>query len=396
MFSFIGQLSESRLYPSLQSLERLTTFQASDNVTLYICALHIITWEERQPRWAGGHCGLRYAADTVQWGDFNKWRVSSNDLYALLYLINTIDNPHVRLKVNDWPLSWLKDCSRSLGRHEVIHRMFMRLEYDLPVVDGSIKAIRRLSQDWDVLDKSKRKICLTSLIQKIKLKMPSAEILRILEALSVDENLNYKIDEEFEDITEDATAGATASASVATCVGAVGGIGAGFDSSPKGMAKSIYAQKKPEKKSLVIKRPMPITETKIEDVYIGRGETVEVYVDPSKADIAKIINNSKYGNYRGVLGNNLLVWCADEVNHDHINDSEIFGKLDGIHFQGDLLHIMLSNYGRNSEWPVNPETYDDFESDDEIETVFSADPLVKRAFGSIPATIPSYHRKNID
>lgn len=259
MFSFINQLSESRQYSSLQAVERLTDFQSSDNVTLYICALHILTWEERQPRWSGGHWGLRYAHDTVQWGEFDKWRISGNDLYALLYFIKQRSGPHVRLDVNDLPRDWLKDCSMSLGRHVVIHRMFMRLDYDLPIVDGSIKAIRRLSQDWDVLDKDKRKICLTSLLQKIKLKMPHAEIIQHLEALSVDENLNYKIDEEFDDIVENASAGATASGSVATCVAGVGGIGVGFDTSPEGMAKSFYNDKKTtkKKKPLVIKRPAP-------------------------------------------------------------------------------------------------------------------------------------------
>ena len=256
MFSFIGQLCESRQYPSTQSIERLTDFQASDNVTLYICALHILTWEERQPRWVGGHWGRRYAHETVQWGDFDKWRISGSDLYALLYFINKISGPHVRLKVNDLPREWLKDCSMNVGRHVVIHRMFMRLDYDLPVVDSSVKAIRRLSQDWDVLDKEKRKICLTSLIQKIKSKMPQAEILVHLEALSVVEDLNYKIDEEFEDVLENASSGATASASVATCVGAVGGIGVGFDTSPEGMSKSIYGQTNDtkKKKPVVIKR----------------------------------------------------------------------------------------------------------------------------------------------
>lgn len=142
------------------------------------------------------------------------------------------------------------------------------------------------------------------------------------------------------------------------------------------------------------RRWIALCEGRVVDIYLGVTDRVEVHVNPSSGDIARILKGSRNGTYRGVLGRDLIVWCADEVTHDHVDDSGGLGRLTGIRFMGDQHRITLSTYGREgAEWPLNAETMDDFASDEEIEECFRHSPLVAKAFGTTPASIPNYRKR---
>jgi hypothetical protein len=169
-------------------------------------------------------------------------------------------------------------------------RCFTRLDRDLHIDNSSMKAVRRLIQSWPDLDREKKQLAMTRLLQMLRHRALKAELLPRLMKVAAEHRLEMEdvcdletgegcLDEPrskpkpaskgpsllsqitnialgavaattaikaLRRVKEDASAGATAASSVATVSGA---IGAGFD--PKGH-RGIYEPK-------VIKRVMEAT-----------------------------------------------------------------------------------------------------------------------------------------
>lgn len=294
MFDFIGTLSESRLVPSQTTLRNFTAQDLSELAVLYVCALYILsTYEDSES------VAYNYAKRTVQYGsDFEKWRVSANDLYAILYgLMNrsaTLKNPHTSdpfrehlpLNIPSY-LRWLKALGYGDGNRisKSTHRfLFSRLDNNFKINNSSIRAVRRAVMDWEDLDAKEKRLTMTRLMQLMQIRAPKSELLPALHKVAAKHDLQIDglksntpdylapgHDEKRRGSlllslagiaagvgtvnalarkNESASCGATGAASVAAAPTAIGGIGVGFD--PNG-DKGVYQGAK-KKKPLILRR----------------------------------------------------------------------------------------------------------------------------------------------
>lgn len=209
-------LTESRLFPSRQTLEKWDKMKLAHTAYLYFIILEALVCEDDMQKWASAYC-----QKAGQPADFDQWRSDSNDLYVLLHALND----QAALAISP---AIVRDWLRHPHSHDRMQRLFNRLDAMLHVTDSSLKAIRRLVMHWTENSIRERHDIILKLIPQIKKYAPHSELLTHLQRL-----------EQRTDVTEAATTGGTSAANVAT---SVGGLGAGFD--PDGGWKSIYSPEK--------------------------------------------------------------------------------------------------------------------------------------------------------
>lgn len=259
-YSFLAELSESKLFPSSLALSKLARPDLADLTHLYLCALRILLHDPNSAGWT-----RHYIRRTLRWNGFTQWRNDATDLYVLLHALTT-QGEGVSALFQQSLLRWLRKATTDDGEHEIeARRVFVRLDFDLGVKDGSLRAIRRLVMDWPVLTRREQRLAMTRMLQYLRSRASKAEILPYLTRVAQLGNLEIKGARNLETgeeerpmgflaslasgrrLRETATSGATSSASVATVAGA---LGVGFD--PNGDT-GIYP-KKPKNKPLVLKR----------------------------------------------------------------------------------------------------------------------------------------------
>jgi hypothetical protein len=214
-FPFINDLCESHLIPSKTSLKQWKSTKLSELSYLYFIRLRILLASDTKA-WANKYCD-----DAGDPNDFEAWRTSGNDLYAMLHALVGDAKMHIDSRLIR---HWLRHCKDE----DDTRRLFMRLDGMFAISNSSMRAIRRAVTEWDDVDERERESILVKLIQMIHTLAPSnSELLPHLKILQ-------------KELDESASAGATGAANVATVAG---GLGAGFD--PKGGWRSIYSKKKP-------------------------------------------------------------------------------------------------------------------------------------------------------
>jgi hypothetical protein len=268
----LGNLSESRMFRSKNAIERITARQAVDLFHMHICAFTILRLSPASERWAKD-----YARRTVNYGFFKEWRTNSTDLGILGWALFTEDvdfrlpaisnRLRERLTVDPSMLErWIKSAQTTFDVG-LTKRIFSRLDLGLRVDDESLRAIRRLVQDWTDLDAEEAQLCVTRLLQLLRTHGAKTEILDQLNllakqyglelmgvcnpdtgectsgppspeqpkkkgnffatigAVATGTVLGYQASKHLhKNVKEDATAGATMAAGIAPVVGALGGV----------------------------------------------------------------------------------------------------------------------------------------------------------------------------
>ena len=183
MFDFIKDLSESRLFPTVQELKKHSDKDLGEWLILNLCALRILLAVEGTRDYA-----RVYARKTASFNKFDKWRSDGNDLYTLLQSCSHVDDGG-KTKVGqglNMPnvLAWLRQAAREHPDEHTTRRLFVRLDFDLKVRNESIKAIRRLTTDWYRIDHRKKQLVFTRLLQFFRTRMRRSELLVQMEKVA--------------------------------------------------------------------------------------------------------------------------------------------------------------------------------------------------------------------
>ena len=268
--------------------------------------------EEDTRNWTESYC-----QKTARGGNFTKWRTDGTDLYVLLHSLadNTEDvgddredADYFRDRINIQPAMiyrWIAAGSHGSQSESDTKRLFVKLDSMFRIRNGSMRAIRRLVQDWPDLDGKDCRLAMTRLLQFMRSRASHGELTPWLNRLSHMRQLeladvnNPEEDSDFNDdgndgrkppsrhdepqhapehgflrtlaalgagaITgamvtrslsgrhhtrESASGGASCAANVAAVAG---GIGSGFD---RDCGKSVYpAARKPAKNSIIRRIP---------------------------------------------------------------------------------------------------------------------------------------------
>ena len=146
-YTFITELSESKLFPTKGNFGRRTPQEVAEILYLYLIAMRILFAEDETKSWA--HL---YSSRAIQFGKvYDKWRVNSNDLYILLHGLhlaqtNSDLRVHYTLRTDDIT-RWLRDMEQRVSDDTFepkVQRLFLKMDVGLRITDSSMKAVRRL------------------------------------------------------------------------------------------------------------------------------------------------------------------------------------------------------------------------------------------------------------
>jgi hypothetical protein len=296
-YSILNEFTGSSLFPSRKFLEREDFASLAEKTYILLLAMRMALGIQTTKSWADG-----FLKHTLWGGNFKQWRSNGSDLYVALWALTEGEYEaklHEPKHLADAPfLRWLRAITHDHEDVTETKRLFLKLDSMLHIQDSSLRAIRRLVQDWPDLTHYDRQLAMTRLLQIMRARTPRAEALRHLTVAARKHDLELRgvCDPESghgcddkphrnlphpDDLfhkpkkekvgtalgflaglaglgagfmgsralrNENASAGATGAASVASATSALGGDHPGFDSSGH---KGIYDTRKAKKPKII-------------------------------------------------------------------------------------------------------------------------------------------------
>ncbi len=188
-YSLLGDLTESRMFPSKKTLDREDFETLSETTYLLILALRILLTEDQV-------LAHRYVKRTIQTNNFKSWRTDGTDLYICLHALSTGHYEAGRYPETISVLAiqrWLKEMSVANATDETeTRKLFLRMDRLLFVKESSMLAVRRLIMDWPDLDRRERKLSTTRLLQMLRARAQKADILPMISGLAREEDWELK------------------------------------------------------------------------------------------------------------------------------------------------------------------------------------------------------------
>jgi hypothetical protein len=299
-YQLLNEFTGSTIFPSRRWLDREDFYSLTEKAYLLILALRVLIGCPNSQEWATGHL-----KQTLQGTNFHSWRSTGTDLYVVLWALTqgeyerSADAPE---SVMEAPfLRWLRALRNDPNDTTETRRLFLKLDSLLHNSDSSLKALRRLIQDWPQLSRDEQQVTMTRLLQIMRARVYRAECLPHLNRaarahklelsdvcdLETGDGCNmdhhdapkkitlkqkektpgtalgflaglaglatgYAASKGLRKLGETATAGATAASSVAAVSTNLGGEHPGFDSNGH---QGVYQKTGKPKKTSIIRRP---------------------------------------------------------------------------------------------------------------------------------------------
>lgn len=195
---FLQSLSESRLLSSTSAFRKFSARQVAELVYLHVIAIRILGSESLSQ-----HFTTDYAARSVRYLGFAKWYQNATDLHLLLHALMAED---VDLKMPEASRDfketlyfdeqeiryWLRDISHGHISEPRTHRLFLHLDGQFQIKNGSMKAIRRLVMDWPHCTPYQKQLAMTRLLQIMRVRSRQSDVLVELEKLATKLRLELK------------------------------------------------------------------------------------------------------------------------------------------------------------------------------------------------------------
>lgn len=173
-YGVLRDLTESKMFPSKTALSKEDFPSLTEYLFLMIVTLRILLHE-------GVPFALKFFKKANQ-TNYKQWRGDGNDLYMVLHSLTAglyPEDSHSPESLNCAPIQrWLREVSHPDKRDETeTARLFVRLDRMLWIKESSMKAVRRLVQDWPELSDYEKRLAMTRLLQMIRARMPKSELL---------------------------------------------------------------------------------------------------------------------------------------------------------------------------------------------------------------------------
>jgi hypothetical protein len=304
IYQLLNEFTGNTLFPSRRWLDREDFYSLSEKAYLLIITLRILLTLPTTEKWAD-----TYLRRTIQHNRFDRWRNNSTDLYVVLWALTQGEyeqGRNVPDKVAEQHfIRWLKALRNKPDEMNETKRLFLKMDSLLHINNGSMKAIRRLVQEWPVLSHRDKQLAMTRLLQFMRSRMQRAESLKQLNKAARSNDLEiggvcdretgkgcdvephgggrkinmapkqktpgtavgflaglaaigagYAASKGLRKLRETSTAGATAASSVATVTKALGDDHPGFDGSGH---QGIYEPNRKPRKTAILRRTPPTT-----------------------------------------------------------------------------------------------------------------------------------------
>lgn len=187
---FLQSLSESHLLSSTSAYKRYTARQIAELVYLHVLSLRIVASEPLTQAWAHN-----YAQRSARYLGFAKWYQNATDLHLLLHAL--VDE-EVELKMPESSMRfketlyfdeaeikrWLKDIANNHINEPHTRSLFLHLDGQFQIKDSSMKAIRRIVQDWPHNTHRQKQLAMTRLLQIMRNRCRMSDLLEKLNELA--------------------------------------------------------------------------------------------------------------------------------------------------------------------------------------------------------------------
>ena len=188
-YSFISELSESKLMRSKSAISRYNARDAADIVFLYSIILVVLKNDFRY-----ASAAATYARKTLSNGNFSSFRSSGTDLYMAASVVR--DGSTLRRLVGDevesdalfknlrFDIMQFKKFMMGIVKTDLNFRFdntyLFKLERQLKIDNPQYKAVRRMGADWNNLSSQQRISVVTRLLQALRARFPMSEMRPIL------------------------------------------------------------------------------------------------------------------------------------------------------------------------------------------------------------------------
>lgn len=199
-YSFISELSESRLLPSKHNVKKFTGEELCELALCYFSTLAIMM-EYRSSK----EDAIEYAAKTMRNQVGTSWSGNGTDLAMIMYALlnpdkvtfaNDADSKEFVRSLNiDYQLirRWIISIRDDRMSSSEKRRLFTKLDRMFMVKDTAPRAIRRIAMDYENTSDGNRKLAVTRLLQILRARTSTkSELLPHLERLAKNKKLEIK------------------------------------------------------------------------------------------------------------------------------------------------------------------------------------------------------------
>lgn len=195
---FVNDLNESSQYRTKHTLQQTNARNIADHAFMDLISLWILYNEYDYAPMA-----LEYAKKTTQFGNFNNYRQSGTDLYITLNILSTKntdllgggDADEVFLnKINcqyDKVLQFIRKISNNTLKSTVARQTLQEVERSLKISDSNYRSIRRLAQNWGMINETQKSLVITRLLQFYRAHARRSEMYQLL--LDLSKKKGYKV-----------------------------------------------------------------------------------------------------------------------------------------------------------------------------------------------------------
>lgn len=187
-FSFINELLESPQFPSLTTIKNTPPRSLAEITFLHLIALEILKNDE----FTNDEARV-YARKTIIHGaDWSRPLLSGTDLYQLLYGFSNLTDETIYLVNLKDVHQYLRNIAFGLNYQTFDRRFLLSFEKLAHISNDSYRALRRMSYDWNNLDREEKSKLVTRLLQALRLKAPRSTLRQYVEKLSARYALELK------------------------------------------------------------------------------------------------------------------------------------------------------------------------------------------------------------
>lgn len=194
----IQQLAESHLLTSKSSYRKYSAKQISELVYLHVIALRILASEPLTHKLAHD-----YALRSSRYSGFAQWYQNATDLHLLIHALVSED---VDLKMPEASQEfketlyfdepelkrWLKEISQNRISESHTRSLFIHLDGALKIKNTSMKAIRRIVQDWPHNNHTQNQLAMTRLLQIMRVRCRTSDLMAPLNDVAEHHGLELK------------------------------------------------------------------------------------------------------------------------------------------------------------------------------------------------------------
>lgn len=197
--NFINTLNESNQYRTKDALAKTSARVLADHAFIDTISLWILYNEfDYAP------VAIKYAQKTTRYSDFSSYQQASTDLYLSIHAIVTkktdtsVDSERDRILLDridldeSKMLKFFRLIQNNTAKDFHAKQFLLDLERALNITESNYRSVRRLAQNWGLLDNTQKSLVITRITQFYRAHAPKSELYHLVTALQKKQGLEIE------------------------------------------------------------------------------------------------------------------------------------------------------------------------------------------------------------